>query len=234
MIKFTKIALLLLLCAANVGGFLWLPPAQGFLNPELARIFVFHTPCAMAGYLASGVALWYAVRYLMRRDLLDDAKSRVSFGLALVFWILTTVTGAIFAKSQWGAYWSWDPRETGMFLALLINMAYFALRAAIDAPHKQATIGAIYALFASLALPFLSYILPNMGDQSLHPKNVINSSGALSPEYETIFWTQTLGLCLVYGWAFRVHVALEAVALRLERRPLRRATTPTVAQRVSR
>ncbi len=224
-----KIGLLLLLCAANVGGFLWLPPAVGFINPDLARIFVFHTPCAMAGYSASAVALWYAVCYLRRRDPADDIKSRVSFALALVFWILTTVTGAIFAKTQWGAYWNWDPRETSMFLALLICTAYFVLRAAIDDPRRRATIGAVYALFATAALPFLSYVLPNAGDQSLHPKNVINSRGGLSPEYETVFWAQTLGLCLVYVWAFRLHVALDTLALRMQN--LRKRTAPPVAVR---
>lgn len=218
MINFGKIALLLLLCATTVGGFVWLPPAVGFQNPALARIFVFHTPCAMAGYLASGVAIWYAVRYLAwTRDLGDDIKSKCALSLALLFWTLTTVTGAIFAKAQWGQYWNWDPRETAMFLLLLVCLAYFALRAAIDAPARRATLSAAYAVFAIIAVPFLSYVLPNQSD-SLHPKGVINSRGGLSPEYSLVFWAGTLGLCLVFAWAWRVQVRLETLEWRMRGR----------------
>lgn len=233
MIKFAKIGLLLLVCATTIGGFLWLPPAAGFINPDLARMFVFHTPCAMAGYAASAVALWYAISYLRRRDPSDDIKSRVSFALALLFWVLTTVTGAIFARTQWGAYWNWDPRETSMFLALLICIAYFVLRAAIEEPRRQAAIGAVYAIFATVALPFLSYVLPNAGNESLHPKDVINSSGGLSFAYATVFWAQTLGMILVYVWTFQLHVALELIAVRLRSRPHEAAAAVT-AHRVIR
>ena len=77
MTKLGKIGLLLLLCATTIGGFLWLPPAVGFQNPSLARIVVFHVPCSIVAYVATFVAAWYAVRYLWKRDLFDDAKSRV-------------------------------------------------------------------------------------------------------------------------------------------------------------
>ena len=139
-----KVALLLLLCATNIGGFLWLPPAVGFPNPAMARIFVFHTPCAMVGYLSAASAIWFAIRYLWKRNLDDDLKSRAAFGLGLVFWALTLVTGSIFAKAEWGTYWNWDPKEAAVLMLLLVNIAYFALRAVIADPNKQATIGAAY------------------------------------------------------------------------------------------
>lgn len=217
MSKLAKIALLLLLCATTAAGFLWLPPARGFQNPALARIVVFHVPCSIVGALATVVGAWHAVRYLWKRDLLDDVKSRVSFSLALLFWMLTTVTGAIFARVQWGAYWSWDIKQTSILLLLLVNVAYFALRASLDDPHRRATIGAAYTLFALLAVPYLTYVLPNSTPDTLHPKNTV-----FSPEYRLVLWAGALGLSLVYVWAFRVHVALESIALKLERRFVRK------------
>ena len=217
---FGKIALLLLLCATTVGGFLWLPPAQGFQNPALARIVVFHVPCSMVAYLASGVATWFAIQYLRRRDLSDDVKSRVSFALALMFWVLTTLTGAIFAKVQWGAYWNWDIKQGAILMLTLIYVAYFALRAAVTEPRKQATLAAAYSIFAVLSAPFLTYILPNSTPDTLHPKNVL--SNGLSPEYSLVLWGGVLGLCLVYVWAFRVHVAIDLLQMRLHQRARRR------------
>jgi heme exporter protein C len=232
MIKLGKIALLLLLCATTVGGFLWLPPAQGFLNPSLARIVVFHVPCSMVAYLATTVAAWYALRYLWKRELLDDVKSHAAFLLGLVFWMLTTVTGAIFARVQWGMYWSWDIKQGSILMLLLVFCAYFALRAAIDDKRKAATISAAYAVFALLAAPYLTYVLPNSTPDTLHPKGTL--TGGLSPEYSLVLWSGVLGLGLVFWWAWRIHVALESVALRLERPSQKRAVNPTVAQRVIR
>ena len=214
-----KVALLLLLCATTVGGFLGLPPAVGFPDPALARIVVFHVPCSIAAYLASGVATWYAVRYLRRRDPADDIKSRASFGLALMFWVLTTLTGAIFAKAQWGAYWNWDIKQGAILMLTLIYTAYFALRAAVAEPRKQATLAAAYSVFAVLSAPYLTYVLPNSTPDTLHPKGVLQNG--LSPEYSLVLWGGTLGLCLVYVWAFRVQVALETLQLRLHKRARR-------------
>ena len=216
--KVGKIAILLLLCATTVGGFLWLLPAQQFVNPPLARIVVFHVPCAIVADLASAVAGWYAIAYLRKRSLRDDLKSSVSFGLALLFCLLTTVTGAIFAKVQWGEYWNWDPREKTIFMLLLIYMAYFALRAAFNEPRKRAAVSAAYSLFGVAAVPFLTYILPNSTDLTLHPKNVISSRDGLDFAYKVVLWAGVFGLSLVYFWAFRLHVALGEMELRLERR----------------
>ena len=44
----------------------------------------------------------------------------MSAGLGLLFAILATVTGAVFARIMWGAYWNWDPRQTSIVILLLI------------------------------------------------------------------------------------------------------------------
>ncbi len=50
----------------------------------------------------------------------------VSAELGFLFCIIATVSGSIFAKATWGgSYWNWDPRETSIFVLLLIYGAYF-------------------------------------------------------------------------------------------------------------
>ncbi len=216
-----KIALLLLLCATTAGGFLWLPPAEGFQNPALARIVVFHVPCSLVAYLASGAATWYAIQYLRLRRPEDDIKSRASFGLALLFWVLTTGTGMIFAKVQWGAYWNWDIKQGAILMLTLIYAAYFALRGAVTDPRKQATLAAAYAVFAVLSAPFLTLVLPNSTPETLHPKGVLEHG--LSPEYSLVLWGGVLGLSLASLWAWRLQVSLETLELRLRGHARRRA-----------
>ncbi len=208
-----KIGLLLLVCAATVGGFLWLPPVTTFVSPELARIAVFHIPCSIVGSVATAVGVWFALRYLRFRDLRDDIKSSVSLSLALLLWCLTTVTGAVFAKAEWGAYWSWDIKQISIVMLLLIYVAYFALRAAVDDARKRAAVSAAYTLFALVAVPFLTLILPNSTPNTLHPKNTV-----FSAEYWIVLGAFSLGLTLIYVWAYRLHVALEMMQRRLDRR----------------
>ncbi|BDI32292.1 hypothetical protein CCAX7_43430 [Capsulimonas corticalis] len=213
-----KVLLLLMLCATTVAGFLWLPAAEGFRNPALARIVVFHVPCSIVASIASGVTMWYAIAYLATRRPMHDVKSRVSAELSLLFWILTTVTGAIFAKAQWGTYWNWDIKQGAIILLLMIYAAYFALRSAITDERKQAVIGAAYGIFATLCVPFLTYILPNSTPDTLHPKGTITTKDGLSPEYKLVLWVGVLGLTLVYVWVWRQHVALDAIRSRLAAR----------------
>lgn len=37
------------------------------------------------------------------------------------FWLLTLgiITGAVWANSAWGSYWSWDPKETWSLITWL-------------------------------------------------------------------------------------------------------------------
>ena len=210
--KLGRVGLLLLVCASVAAGFLWLPPVEMFVSPALARIAVFHIPCSIVGSVATAVGVWYALCYLKNRQLEDDIKSSVSLGLALLLWTLTTVTGAIFANAEWGAYWSWDIKQISIVMLLLIYCAYFALRTAIDDGRKRATVSAVYTLFALVSVPFLTLILPNSTPNTLHPKNVV-----FDGSYWIVLTAFSAGLTLMYVWAFRVHVALENVQLRLNR-----------------
>lgn len=218
--KFLKIGLLVWMALVIIGAFLWAPPAVGFRVPELARLLFFHVPNAMAATCASIASAWYALRYLMTHDLKVDIKSHAASGLALLFWLLTTITGAVFAKVQWGAYWNWDPKQSAIFVLLLIYMAYFALRTAVADPRKAATVSAGYALFAAATVPFLTYVLPNApGVQSLHPQGVVFSEDGMDSRYKLIFWSATAGFLGLTLWIFRLQVAIEEMRLNLRARP---------------
>src|ERR1035438_9829206 len=87
---------------------------------EAYRVVFFHMPLAFAGTVFFIVAAGHAGLYLGSRDLRRDAAASGSAELGLVLLLLATVTGMIFAKSQWGQWWNWDPRQTSVFFVLLI------------------------------------------------------------------------------------------------------------------
>jgi len=209
-----KIALFVWMEAVIFGAFTFLPPVPGFRVPALAKIMVFHVPNAMSATVISLAAAFYAIRFLFRRNLLDDVKSAAGASIALLFWILTTVTGMVFAQVQWGQAWNWDPKQSAIFMLLLIYLAYFAIRAAFSDAQKRATAAAAWMVFAALTIPLLTYVLPNApGMMSLHPKQVVFSVGGMGPQYRMIFWGATAGFMGIAVWMFRLHVRIDEMKL---------------------
>jgi len=154
--------------------FYLVPPAQGL--GDLVRIAFFHIPTAWVSVLAFVLSAWWSILYLKTRKIEADALSCRSAALGLIFCLLATISGAVFAKLTWGAYWNWDPRQITIFILLLVYGAYFALRSAIAEPPVRARLSAVYALFAGAAMPFLIFVIPRYYS-SLHPEPVINASG---------------------------------------------------------
>lgn len=135
---------------------------------ERMRIINFHVPVAWVAVLAYLFSMVYSIMYLRRRDPDLDAKAASAAALGTVFCILATVSGMIWAKFNWGAYWNWDPRETSIFMLLLIYAAYFTLRSAIATDDARARLSAVYNVLAAVTVPFFIFILPRI-TSGLHP-----------------------------------------------------------------
>jgi heme exporter protein C len=174
------------------------PPAEGL--GELVRIAFFHIPVAWVAVLAFLLSAGWSIQYLRTRDIQYDWKSSAAASLGLLFCLLATISGAIFAKLTWGAYWNWDPRQTSIFILLLIYGAYLVLRSSIQEEKERARISAVYALLSFLTVPFLVFIIPRFYF-SLHPEPVINSGGKLEMDTIMIYvLLAAVGACTALFW----------------------------------
>src|SRR5436853_6461824 len=125
-----KLGLRVWMAGVVVAMFLVVPQYVGL--GDAGRIIIMHVPTAWVTSVAFAVSAFYSALYLWRRRASADAFAVAAAEVGLVFCILATVTGAIFAQIVWGVFWNWDPRETSILVLLLIYAAYFALRSAID------------------------------------------------------------------------------------------------------
>ncbi|MDR3708933.1 MAG: cytochrome c biogenesis protein CcsA [Capsulimonadaceae bacterium] len=219
MATFGKLFLGVWIALVLVATFLWLPsavPAAAggvFSSPDLARIIILHLPNSMVVIVAAFVSGWYALRYLTRgRDPVDDIRSKTSVALAALFCVLATVTGSVFARVEWGAYWNWDPKQICIFLLLLIYAAYFVLRAGIEDAEKRASVCAVYVLFAVVMTPMLGYVVPKyMATQSLHPKNT-----QFDAAYSWTLLAAGAGFIGLYAWLQNIAVRADLVRMAWE------------------
>ena len=130
---------------------------------------------SFVGFIAAAVwSLLYLLRGAQPRH---DRAAAVAIELGLLFGVLATVTGAIWARIEWGACWNWDPRQTSILISLLFYAAYLALRGAVEDPETRARLAAAYA-----AARAGGDAVPLLGDAaactfSLHPEPVVNADG---------------------------------------------------------
>jgi heme exporter protein C len=179
---------------------------------EKARIIFFHVPTAWLSVVAFLTSMLFAIQYLRKREPIDDIRSSAAAGLGFMFCILATLTGAVWAKFNWGSYWNWDPRETSIFVLLLIYGAYFSLRSAVEVEEKRATLASVYSIIAAVTVPFFIFIMPRIMT-GLHPGARGDPEGAgpviefkMSPNMRVIFFSSLIAFTLLFYWMFTLRV----------------------------
>lgn len=174
---------------------------------EKLGILFFHVPAAWLSVLAFLTSMIFGIRYLRRRDLMDDITSSSAAGLGMLFAALATVTGSLWASFDWNDFWNWDPRETSIFVLLLIYGAYFALRAAVEVEEKRAALSSVYSIIAAVTMPFFVFIMPRIMS-GLHP-------GATGPgatkitftlNMRIVLYTSVIAFTMLFVWMLSLRV----------------------------
>jgi len=211
---FIKYLLFIWLAVVFCFALLFPIPSIGNMGDK-ARILFFHVPSAWVSVVAFMMSLAYGIAYLKKRDIIYDYKASSSAGLGLLFAILATVTGAVWAKFEWGAYWNWDPRQTSIFVLILIYGAYFALRSAIESEETRAKLSSVYSILAGITVPFFIFILPRIVE-TLHPDPIVNTSGKvkMNSNMLMIFLSSLAGFTGLYFWMLSLKVRLIKLKLK--------------------
>jgi len=138
---------------------LWL----GFAAPPdyqqgtTVRIMFIHVPAAetaMFAYACLGAASFVS---LVFRHAIADAAARAAAPLGAAFTLLALVTGSLWGRPMWGAWWVWDARLTSVLVLFLLFVGYMALRSALDDEAKAARAAAILALVGLINLPIVKF-----------------------------------------------------------------------------
>lgn len=178
------------------------------------RNLVFHVPMSWIGTLAFALSMVYSISYLRKKRWMDDIKASGAALIGLVLCILATTTGMVWAKYDWGSYWSGDPRQISILVLMIIYFAYFLFRSSIDQEEKRARLSAVYSVFSFLTVVPLVFIIPRQFE-SLHPGAkgdgtsgpvIDTKAGMLDSELALSFYLSLCGFIIIFFWLFSLYV----------------------------
>ena len=205
--KFAEVALILGAIISTIGflmAFLYASPVNGaeVSEPRLIagqmvtttllisqKIFYFHMPLAIVSFGALAFACYYSIRFLMSKEQRYDTCAKVAMEIALVFVICTMITGEMWTRFEWGVWWTWEPRLTTYLILMLIVIAYFVLRNAVDEPERRANYAAVVSIIAFIDVP-ICFMVTRLIPSSLHP--VVLREGGMTMDMGI-----TVAVCMV-------------------------------------
>lgn len=190
------------------------------------RIFYVHVPSAWVAFLAFFIVALCSAGYLWLRDERLDAIAVSAAELGTVFTTAVLITGPLWGKIAWGAWWVWEPRLTLTLLLWFIYLGYFMVRGAAEDPERGKRFGAVLGIVGAFNIPLIHVSVQWF--RSLHPQPVIlrPEGPQADPEIVQTLLVSLLGFTLAffglllyrYGLE-RLRHAAELSRIRRERRP---------------
>ncbi len=200
----------------TVAGLLWgllMSPAD-WQQGDSVRIMYVHVPAAWlasAGYAA--LALCSLASLVWRHPLADLAAAEIG-PVGAGFTALCLVTGSLWGKPMWGAWWVWDARLTSVLVLFFLYLGHIALVRAFDDPVRGARAGAILALVGAVNLPVIKFSVDWWN--TLHQGSTITLTGA--PGLHIGMLWPLLACALGFTLAFAAIVVARTRSAVMERR----------------
>lgn len=193
-----------------VWGLAFAPP--DFRQGNSFRIIYIHVPAAavaMAGYMVMASA--GAVALIWRMKLAEMVmKCCAPLGASLTF--LALLTGAVWGKPTWGAWWVWDARITSVVVLLLLYLGVMTLYEAFDNKQAATRACAVLSLVGVVNIPIIYWSVEWW--YSLHQPATIKftEQSSMHPTMLAPLWFSLLGFYCFYAVALILATRAEILA----------------------
>ena len=195
--------------AALMGVGLWI---SFFVAPTDAqqgegyRIIFVHVPASqMSMFIYVIMAFWAGLGLAFNTRLSGMMASALAPTGAL-FAFLSLVTGALWGKPMWGAWWVWDARLTSELILLFLYLGFLALHSSIDDPRRADKASAVLALVGVVNVPIIYFSVQWWN--TLHQGASVSMTRAPSMA-STMLWGMLI--MVVAFWMYSIAVALVRV-----------------------
>lgn len=147
----------------------WVPTEA--LQGVVQRIFYLHVPSAWVAFMAFGVVALCSAMYLWLRDERFDHAAVSAAEGGLIFTSIVLISGPLWGKVAWGAYWVWDARLTLTLLLWFIYVGYFMVRSATDSPERGKRFAAVVGIVGAIDIPLIHVSV--LWFRTQHPQPVV-------------------------------------------------------------
>jgi heme exporter protein C len=167
------VATLSMMTAAIFMVFVYVPTEaqQGIVQ----RIFYFHVPCAWVAFAAFALVAISGGFYLWLGQQVWDDLAYAAAEVGMLFCTLVLITGSIWAKPIWGAWWTWDSRLTTTLVLWLLYAGYLILRGMADEVPQVGRLGAVVGIVAAADVPVI--IVSVRLWRTIHPAVIVSRQG---------------------------------------------------------
>jgi len=174
-----------------------------------AKIMFVHVPSAWLSMFGYALVAISSFGLLVFRHPLADVSAKAAAPIGAVFTFTCLLTGSLWGKPMWGAFWVWDPRLTSVLILFFLYLGLIALRSSIEEETLAAKLAAILALVGIVMLPIIKFSV-EFGNTLHQPASVIRAGG---PTIDAALLTPLLVMAVGFTLMF---VAMHLKAMRNE------------------
>jgi len=204
----------LLVLYSIILGLLGEVPVLPILHESVRNLY-FHVTMWFGMLAIFSISLYHSIMYLSNTNIKNDIGAEKFANTGILFGTLGIITGSLWARFTWGAWWVNDPKLNGAAISILIYFAYVVLRNSMDEEQKRAKVAAVYNIFAYVLMLVFVMVYPRLNQvDSLHPGNGGNpgfSSYDLDENMRIVFYPAVLGWILIGIWISKLAVRAEVV-----------------------
>ena len=139
------------------------------------RIFYFHVPCAWVSFAAFALVAIAGMFYLWLGQQVWDDLAYAAAETGMLFCTLVLITGSLWAKPIWGAWWTWDSRLTTTLVLWLLYAGYLMLRAMADESPQASRFAAVVGIVAAADVPVI--VVSVRLWRTIHPAVIVTRQG---------------------------------------------------------
>ena len=154
-IPWLLLSAVLALVLGVVWGLAFAPP--DYQQGDAFRIIYVHVPSAFLSMMLYGWMGFLAVLLLVWRIKIAGLLIHLAAQVGACMAFLALLTGGIWGKPMWGAFWVWDARLTSELILFLLYAAILATHQAIKNKEDADKVIAILTLVGLVDLPIIHY-----------------------------------------------------------------------------
>src|SRR5437764_3016265 len=140
-----------------IGLYLTYGAPDDYQQGATVKIMFIHVPSAWLGMFGWALMSVAALGTLVWRHPLADVAAKAAAPIGAAFTFLCLVTGALWGRPMWGAYWVWDPRLTSVLVLFLLYLGVIALWNAIEDAGRAGKAAAILTLVGFINVPIVKF-----------------------------------------------------------------------------